>query len=89
MNAREDFTNQLTDKILEIRDWSAPYGIITALTASASRTPPRITFGLARTLDASVDVYSETYLVLRTSHGDTILFKSEKDFLDHLTKTYA
>jgi hypothetical protein len=87
MSKREDFTNDLADKIGDLRDWTAPYGILTGLSDDhRSRT---ITFGVARTLDATVQVFSPSFITLRTSSGIHTKFASENELLKFLKDNYV
>lgn len=56
------------------RNFTAPYGILTGThTTKGGRKYHSITFGRARTLDATVEIYNRNFLVLRTSrHGRTV-----------------
>lgn len=95
MSEREQFVNQLVEKIKAIREWTAPYGILTGLHSNALAHQKAagkyrsITFGVARYLDAEVRVYSKTYITA-DFHGPLArfeshqLFKSETELLDFL-----
>jgi len=59
------------------RDFSAPYGILTGSHVnSKGKKYLSITFGRARTLDATVEIYNRNFLILRTSSRGTEIFKS-------------
>lgn len=59
------------------RNFSAPYGIIMGEHKSSKGTKYlAVTFGRARTLDASVEIYNRNFIVLRTSSNGSEVFKS-------------
>lgn len=57
------------------RNFSAPYGILTSESTKNGRKVLSITFGRARTLDATVEVYNRNFMILRTSRHGTTVFK--------------
>lgn len=62
------------------RNFSAPYGIIMGEHKSSKGTKYlAVTFGIARTLDASVEIYNRNFIVLRTSRNGYEVFKSVAD----------
>lgn len=59
------------------KNFSAPYGIIMGEHTSKKGTKYlAVTFGRARTLDASVEIYNRNFLILRTSRNGSEVFKS-------------
>jgi hypothetical protein len=53
---------------------TAPYGVLESKGISKNMRPyRRITFGLARTLDASIDFYGPKFMVYRNSLGRNLL----------------
>lgn len=59
------------------RNFSAPYGIIAGEYKSKKGTKYlAVTFGRARTLDATVEIYNKNFLILRTSRNGSEVFKS-------------
>lgn len=56
------------------RDFDAPYGVLTGNhTSKTGRKFLSITFGRARTLDATVEIYNRNFMILRTSrHGSQV-----------------
>ena len=74
---------QLTDRIAEYisrryETFNAPYGVLPSLErlphGGAVRT---ITFGCARTLDATLNIWGPTNITLRASTGEERVFHSE------------
>lgn len=55
-------------------NFTAPYGILTGSHVSKKgKKYLSITFGRARTLDATVEIYNRNFIVLRTSrHGSQV-----------------
>jgi|SRR5579859_880139 len=84
MSEREEFTQALADIIREMRRWTAPYGIIVGMHAEGRGKVRTITFGVARLLDATVKVYSSSYIVLESQgpmaqFGSPITFRTPRD----------
>lgn len=62
------------------RNFTAPYGILTGSHVSKRGTKYQsITFGRARTLDATVEVYNRNFMVLRTSRYGQQVFKDYEE----------
>lgn len=62
------------------RNFTAPYGILTGSHVSKNgRKYLSITFGRARTLDATVEIYNRNFLILRTSRHGSQVFNSFAD----------
>lgn len=59
------------------QDFTAPYGILTGTHVSKNgKKCLTITFGRARTLDATVEIYNRNFIVLRTSRTGSQVYKS-------------
>lgn len=59
------------------RDFSAPYGVVTGEFKSKKGTKYlAVTFGRARTLDATVEIYNQSFIVLRTSRDGSEVYRS-------------
>lgn len=59
------------------RNFTAPYGILTGHHVNKRGVKFRsITFGRARTLDATVEIYNRNFLILRASTLGSQVFKS-------------
>jgi hypothetical protein len=57
-------------------NFTAPYGVLDGeFTNQKGRKYLSVTFGRARTLDATVEIYNRNFMVLRTSRYDTEVFK--------------
>jgi len=70
------------------RNFTAPYGVLSGSHTSRKGRPYlSVTFGRARTLDATVEIYSRNFMLVRTNlHGNQV-FKTVADlqqFLDTL-----
>ena len=64
------------------RDFSAPYGVVTGEFKSKRGTRYQaVTFGRARTLDATVEIYNRSFMVLRTSRDGSEVFKSVDELM--------
>jgi hypothetical protein len=68
--------------------FNAPYGILEGLhTNKVGRKYRSVTFGRSRTLDATVNIYDDTFIQVRTSRHGNQIFKNVADmqqFLDTL-----
>lgn len=59
------------------QNFSAPYGILTGSHVSSKGTKYlSITFGRARTLDATVEIYNRNFMILRTSRTGSQVYKN-------------
>lgn len=62
------------------KNFTAPYGILTGShTNKKGSKYLSVTFGRARTLDATVEIYNRNFLILRTSREGSQVFKSLQD----------
>lgn len=63
------------------KNFSAPYGVLQGQHVNAKGTKYlSVTFGRARTLDATVEIYNRNFMILRTSREVTgQVFKSYQD----------
>lgn len=68
--------------------FTAPYGILPGLHTRGKAKVRTVTFGIARTLDAELTIWSENRLDLRTSRGDERL-KSEAEFYQYAVRFYG
>lgn len=52
------------------QDFTAPYGVLVGEHVNKKGTKYKsVTFGRARSLDATVEIYNRNFMVLRTSRG--------------------
>lgn len=69
------------------QNFSAPYGILTGEhTNKSGRKYLSITFGRARTLDATVEIYNRNFMILRTSRTVSEVYKNFADLQTALSK---
>lgn len=62
------------------RNFTAPYGILTGSHVNKKGVKYlAVTFGRARTLDATVEIYNRNFLILRTSRAGSQVFRSVAD----------
>ena len=70
------------------RDFTAPYGVLTGAHTNKKGTKYlAVTFGRARSLDATVEIYNRNFIVVRTNQHGSQVFKdvaSMQQFLDTL-----
>lgn len=63
---REILMDEIVDYLNGREVFNAPYGILTGKHKNNNgRSVRSVTFGKSRTLDASIDIYGESYLLLR------------------------
>lgn len=86
MSEREELQQRIVGWLNDRRDvYNAPYGVLASLEKLRRGAVRCITFGKARTLDATLYVWSPTNLYLKTSRGD-FSFTSEAALYEHLSK---
>ena len=65
------------ETLVKSRNFNAPYGILTSEQISKNgRKYLAITFGRARTLDATVEIYNRNFMILRTSRDGSQVYKT-------------
>lgn len=73
-------SQQILDAIeswAQSKNFTAPYGILTGSHTNRKGTKfLSITFGRARTLDATVEIYNRNFMILRTNRTGSEVFKS-------------
>ena len=70
----EQIQQQVYDWALT-KNFTAPYGVLTGEHTNQKGTKYRaVTFGRARTLDATVEIYNRNFILLRTSAHGTEIF---------------
>ena len=79
MSPREKAQNEIAEFLREHRDYfTAPYGVLTGMTALRRGGKARnITFGVARSLDASILILSPTRIRVSGQGGSAYLFKGD------------
>jgi hypothetical protein len=66
-------------------DFTAPYGVLQGEHVNRKGTKFKsVTFGRARTLDATVEIYNRNFIVLRTSSHGSQVFKNFEELLKML-----
>lgn len=64
----------------QTQGFTAPYGILTGSHVNKKGIKYlSITFGRARTLDATVEIYNRNFMILRTNRTGSQVFKSLPD----------
>jgi hypothetical protein len=59
------------------QNFTAPYGVLTGThTNKKGNKYLSITFGRARTLDATVEIYNRNFIILRTNRHGSSVYKS-------------
>lgn len=67
------------------KDFDAPYGVLTGQhTNPKGRKFLSVTFGRARVLDATVEIFNSKFIILKTSRFGTEIHQSFQDLLDRL-----
>lgn len=66
-------------------EFDAPYGILQGEHTNKKGTKYKsVTFGRARKLDATVEIYNRNFIVLRTSNYGSEVFKDAQSLFDKL-----
>jgi hypothetical protein len=66
-------------------NFDAPYGILTGSHCNKrGKKFLSITFGRARTLDATVEIYNRNFLILRTSRAGNQVYRSYSELCNAL-----
>jgi hypothetical protein len=69
-------------------DFSAPYGVLAGQHVSKKgKKYLSVTFGRARTLDCTVEIYNRNYVIVRTNRHGSQVFRDHatvQQFLDQL-----
>jgi len=66
-------------------DFNAPYGVLTGSgSTKRGRKYLAVTFGRARTLDATVEIFNNTFIIVRTSRTNSQVFNSVDEMQDFL-----
>lgn len=85
MNSQQILTH--LEQWASSKNFSAPYGILTGSHVNKKGTKfLSITFGHARTLDATVEIYNRNFMILRTSRSGSESFKTLADLESALAK---
>lgn len=78
---------QQVEEWAKSKDFTAPYGILTGSGQAKGKRGMKylsVTFGRARTLDATVEIYNRKFMIVRTSRHGSQLFKSVDDLMQFL-----
>jgi len=69
------------------KDFNAPYGVLTGEHVNKNGYKYKsVTFGRARTLDATVEIYNPRFIILRTSTYGKEAFKNHVDLMLRLER---
>jgi len=81
MNSQE-ISNAVYNYALSRSDFTAPYGVLQGEHINKKGTKFKsVTFGRARTLDATVDIYNRNFIILRCSGVADQVFKNYSDLM--------
>lgn len=76
-------SQQIQDQIYQWaigRNFTAPYGVLRGEHVNKKGVKYKsVTFGRARTLDATVEIYNRSFMILRTSRSGSEVFKNVAD----------
>jgi len=68
------------------RNFTAPYGVLAGSHVSKKGTKYlSVTFGRARTLDATVEIYNRNFMLVRTNRHGSQVFKNVVEMQQFLT----
>ena len=72
------------------QNFTAPYGVLEGCHLSKKGTKYHsVTFGHARTLDATVEIYNRNFLLLRTNTHGLEVFKNYDDLMSALNLRFG
>lgn len=72
------------------QNFTAPYGVLTGQHINKKgKKFHSVTFGYARTLDATVEIYNRNFIVFRTNATGSEVFKSYDELMAELTNRYG
>lgn len=81
-------SQEIQDSIYEwakAKNFTAPYGVLTSEHVNKKgKKYKAVTFGRARTLDASVDIYNRNFIVVTTSRHGSQVFKDYDSLMQFL-----
>lgn len=81
----QDIQTAVYDYCTSRDDFTAPYGVLSGEhTNKKGAKYKSVTFGRAKTLDATVEIYNRNFIVLRTSNNGTEVFKNYNELMDKL-----
>lgn len=73
--------------------FTAPYGVLEGehVNKRNGKKYKSVTFGYARTLDATVEIYNSGFMLYRSSqnHGQPVVFKSADDLMAYLKGEFS
>lgn len=68
------------------QNFSAPYGVLKGQHVNQrGKRYLSVTFGYARTLDASVEIYNRNFMILRSSRAGNQVYKNFQELMTALT----
>ena len=71
------------------KNFTAPYGVLSgAHTNKKGKKYLSVTFGYARTLDATVEIYNRNFIVFRSSRSGSRVFKSVEELQKELDSIF-
>ena len=80
----EQIQQQVYDWALT-KNFTAPYGVLTGEHTNQEGTKYRaVTFGRARTLDATVEIYNRNFIVVKTNRHGLQVFKDYDSLMQFL-----
>lgn len=73
------------ENLIKSKNFNAPYGVLTGEHLSKKGSKYLyITFGRARTLDATIEIYNRKFMRLRTSRGHKDVYTDVKELEEAL-----
>ena len=84
MNSQQ-ISEAIYNYALNRKDFTAPYGVIQGeLTNKKGTKYKAVTFGKARKLDATVEIYNRNFMILRTSTWGSEVFRDVDQLFEKL-----
>ena len=81
MNSQE-ISDAVYNYAMSRSDFTAPYGVLQGEHVNKKGTKFKsVTFGRARSLDATVEIYNRNFMILRSSHAADRVYKNYDDLM--------
>ena len=85
----ESIQQQVVDWALA-QNFTAPYGVVDGASVNANGNKYRsVTFGYARTLDATVKIFNRNFMLFESSRGQKEVFKKVDDLMVYLNDQFG
>ena len=82
--------DHIVEWALAQKTFTAPYGVLDGESVNAKGMKYRsVTFGFARTLDATVKIFNRNFMLFESSRGQREVFKNITDLMTYLNDQFG